>query len=276
MRGFSFAGSIPVTAHLWVYASAYPPNWDCTPILDKVFADLTYAGLSGVELMDINLRHPDAVAILKKLIFNFNLPVTGTSYSANMWNKPEHQQILEDVKLVASRLQAVGGKTFGISVGDARHQKTEGELDAQAEILLKTLAICKEHGIEANLHNHTYEVKDHLHDLKGTLSRVPQVKLGPDINWLIRAGVDPVSFIETYGDRIVYLHIRDQDQAGTWTETVGSGVTDFDAIANALKKIKFQGMAAIELAFPNDFVASRPLKEDWKVSREYVRRTFGW
>jgi sugar phosphate isomerase/epimerase len=173
-------------------------------------------------------------------------------------------------------LKAVGGKTFGISVGDARRIKTDGELDAQAAVLLKVLKICRKSGVIPNMHNHTYEVIDQLHDLKGTLKRVPDLKLGPDLNWLIRGGVDPVKFIEDYGDKIVYLHIRDQDQTGTWTETVGSGVTDFTAIAQALNKQNFEGMAAIELAFPGSFVPTRPLKEDWKISRDFVRSTFGW
>src|SRR5689334_20699711 len=53
--------AIPVYAHLWVYASRYPPDWDCTPIMDVVFSDLKYAGLQGVEIMEIHLRRKDAV-----------------------------------------------------------------------------------------------------------------------------------------------------------------------------------------------------------------------
>src|SRR4051812_37057443 len=124
---------VPVYAHLWVYASRYPPDWDCTPILDDVFSDLKYAGLEGVELMEILLRHDDAVTRLNDLVHKHGLPVTGTSYYADMWNKDEHQKILEDVELVLERLHAVGGTMFGITVGDARRIKTEDELDAQAE-----------------------------------------------------------------------------------------------------------------------------------------------
>jgi hypothetical protein len=50
-----------VNAHLWVYASKYPPTWDSTPNIEAVFSDLSYAGISGVELMEVNLRHSDAV-----------------------------------------------------------------------------------------------------------------------------------------------------------------------------------------------------------------------
>ncbi len=74
--------AVPVYAHLWVYASRYPPNWDCTPILVDVFSDLIYAGLAGVEVMEILLRRDDAVTRFYDLIHKYNLPVRGTSYYA--------------------------------------------------------------------------------------------------------------------------------------------------------------------------------------------------
>lgn len=264
----------PLYAHLWVYASRYPPNWDCTPILDTVFSDLKYAGLQGVELMEVILRREGAVPRLQELIHKHALPVTGTSYNGDMWNKEKQQEILEDVESVVERLHAVGGSMLGITVGDARHKKTEAELDAQGELLKKIMTVCRKNKVEPNLHNHTFEVIDGLHDLKGTMARVPEIKLGPDLNWLIRGGVDPVWFIKTYGHKMVYMHIRDQDAQGKWTEAVGEGVTDFPAIAKALKEINYQGKAAIELAFDQPPV--HPVKEDWKKSRAYVHKVFGW
>jgi sugar phosphate isomerase/epimerase len=85
-----------------------------------------------------------------------------------------------------------------------------------------------------------------------------------------------VEFIENYGEKMVYLHIRDQYQNGEWTEYVGQGDTDFERIGQALKAVNFSGMAAIELAFPNDFESEFPLKEDWKKSKEFIWQTFGW
>lgn len=194
-----------------------------------------------------------------------------------MWKADEHKAILEDINLVVPRLGEVGGKIFGISVGGkSEGLKTEAELDAQADILKKIRAICKDNGIVANLHNHTYEVENDLHDLKGTLNRIPDFELGPDLNWLIRAGVDPVDFINTYGKQIVYLHIRVQYKDGNWSEYVGQGDTNFKAIARALRKQGFNGEAAVELAFPENFTPKNELKEDWKLSRDYIKKTFKW
>ncbi len=265
---------LPVYAHLWVYASRYPPDWDCTPILDEVFSDLRYAGMDGVEIMEILLRNNDAVSRFNELIQKYDLPVTGTSYYGDMWDKDKQQEILDDLELVTERLHTIGGTMIGLTVGDAGRTKTEAELDAQAELLKKILLICAKNRIEPNIHNHTFEAINDLYDLKGIMERIPEIKLGPDLNWLVRAGVDPVWFIKAYSDKIVYMHIRDQDAGGKWTEAVGEGVTNFPVIAKALKEINYSGKVAIELAFDKPPV--RAVKEDWKLSREYVRKVFGW
>ena len=224
--------------------------------------------------MESILKHDGAVNRVKNLVNKYDLPVTGTSYYGDMWDKNQQQHILEDIELVIQRLHLTGGQMIGLTVGDAKHLKTEYELDTQADTLEKVIAICAKNEVVPNLHNHTFEVANRLHDLKGTLQRIPGIKLGPDLNWLVRAGVDPVWFIKTYGHQMVYMHIRDQKADGKWTEAVGEGVIDFPAIAKALKKINYRGRAAVELAF--DTPPLRPVREDWKLSREYVRKVFGW
>src|SRR5687768_13372681 len=146
---------VQVCGHLWVYASRYPPDWDCTPILEQVFSDFKYAGIEGVEMMDSNLRHTDIVPRVKELIDKYKVPVTGTSYSGNMWNKAEHSRILDDITIVLERLNEVGGSTLGITVGNAKRIKTTGELDAQAELLKQIMKVCKKYNVQANIHNHT-------------------------------------------------------------------------------------------------------------------------
>ena len=280
-NGLPFPGCIggkkaksPVDGHLWVYASRYPPDWDCTPILDEVFSDLKYAGIDGVEVMEPVLKHEGAVARLNSLIKKYELPVSGTSYYGDMWDKNRQSYILDDIKLVLERLQAVGGKMIGLTVGDAQRPKTEDELDTQAETLKKIMAICKQNNVHPNLHNHTFEVTNGMHDLKGTLKRIPDISLGPDLNWLVRGGVDPATFIRTYGRQIVYMHIRDQAANGKWTDAVGEGVTNFTEIARALQDINYKGRAAIELALDGPPV--RHVRDSWKQSREYVSKVFGW
>jgi sugar phosphate isomerase/epimerase len=193
-----------------------------------------------------------------------------------MWDRAQHDAILARARLVIERVSALGGRRLGTSVGATRQPKTEEQFDAQAGLLRQIMAIGKDHGVELNLHNHTYEVANGEHDLKGTLARVREARLGPDINWLIRAGADPADFIARYGDRIVFAHLRDQKADGKWSEAMGEGVTDYAAIAAALKKAGFRGDVAIELAHERDFEATRSYGDSFAMSRRYVRRVMGW
>jgi sugar phosphate isomerase/epimerase len=197
-----------------------------------------------------------------------------------MWDRTKHAEILADAEKTIPRLAKLGGRTLGTSVGAVKWgqktRKTPEQLDAQAELLRKIIGICDQNGVVLNLHNHTYEVENELHDLKGTLARIPDVKLGPDLNWLVRGGVDPVAFIRQYGKQIVFLHLRDQKKDGRWSEALGEGDMDYAGIAAALREINFAGHAIIELAHERDFKPTRPLRESLKMSREFVRKTLGY
>lgn len=266
---------ITVAAHAWVYAAPLP-GYDFTPVLDQVFSDLSWAGIEALELMERVLRHNDAVDHIGELSRRYKLPVIGTSYDAPMWNREKRSEIVEDASLVIQRLAKLGGRTFGVSVGDAGRKKTEAELDAQAEVLRELITICARNGIVLNLHNHIYEVRDNEHDLRSTLKRIPDAKLGPDLDWLTGAGVDPIEFIRRHSRRLVYLHVRDRRRDGVWTEALGEGAIDYPAIGRALRDAGFSGDVAIELAHPSGFKLTRPLRESWRISREYVRKTLGY
>jgi sugar phosphate isomerase/epimerase len=141
--------------------------------------------------------------------------------------------------------------TLGVSVGEPHgRKKTEEEFDNQASILKKLISLGDEKGIVLNLHNHTAEVEDDMYDLRGTLKRIPDVKLGPDLNWLLRAGINPVNFLREFAGQIVFLHLRDQLSNGKWPESMGEGDVDFTEISDVLKEIDFEEDAIKDLQIP--------------------------
>lgn len=268
---------VMIAAHPWVYAAPLPGH-DITPILDQVFSDISYAGFDAIELMHEALRHPDSVERIGALSQKHSLPVIGASFTADLWDRSQQSANLEYAQTIITRIQKLGGRTLGTSVGALPHnqKKSAEQLDAQADILRQIIAFGNQHGVVLNLHNHTYEVRDGEYDLNGTLARIPDVKLGPDLNWLVRAGIDPVDFIERHRRNIVYMHLRDQKADGTWPEAMGEGVTNYVAIGQELHRIHYAGDAAVELAHEKNFKLTRPLRESLKMSREYVRRTMGY
>jgi len=275
---------VTVAAHPWVYAATLPRN-DITPVLPQIFADMSWAGMEAIELMHTALAPADAVDRIGELSGKHKLPVIGMSYGADMWKRESHSAILDEAALLIPRLAKLGGRTMGTSVGTGGKPcctlapgklKTLEMLDAQADVLRRLMAICASNGVVLNLHNHVYEVENDEQDLQGTLVRIPDAKLGPDLNWLLRAKVDPVDFIRRHGKQMVYAHLRDQKADGRWSEAMGEGDMDYGAIGRALHAIPFTGDVAIELAHERDFKPTRPLRESLKISREYVRRVMSW
>lgn len=274
--GFGKKGRFPVGAHVWVYAK-HQPGYDVTPVLPQIFSDMKYAGLDGVETMEHPLRSDSTTKIIKELIDQYQLPLIGSSYGAQMWDRSKYNEILEDVENIMGNMAMVKARTFGVSVGHPSGRlKTEEELDAQADLLRKLIAIGESKGIVLNLHNHTYEVENNLFDMGGTLKRIPDIKLGPDLNWLLRAQVDPIAFLKKYKDNIVFIHLRDQLNSGKWPESVGEGNVDFEKIGETLKTIGFRGDIILELAHEDGFVPTRPIKESLKMSREFIRKSMGY
>jgi sugar phosphate isomerase/epimerase len=267
---------IPVGAHVWVYAK-HQPGYDVSPILPQIFSDMKYAGLDGVETMEHPLRNESTTKIIKELIDLHHLPLTGSSYGAQLWDRSKHSEIVEDVENIMENMAKVKARTFGMSVGHPSGRvKTEDELDGQAELLKKLIVLGEKNGVVLNLHNHTYEVENNLFDLAGTLKRIPDIKLGPDLNWLLRAKVDPIAFLKKYRDNIVFLHLRDQLANGKWPESIGEGNVDFKEIGDTLRTIAFKGDLVIELAHEDGFEPTRPIKESLKMSRETIRSTMGY
>jgi sugar phosphate isomerase/epimerase len=264
-----------VGGHPYVYTQ-HREDRRLDPILEQVFADMRYAGLDAVELMHPVLEQDDAAARIGEFSRRSGLPVLGSSYSADMWNRERHAAIVAEATLLIGRLANVGGRTLGISVGSAGRKKTPEQLDVQADVLRRIMKVCADNGVVPNLHNHVYEVADGEHDLNGTLARIPEIKLGPDLNWLVRAGVDPVDFIRRHAKRLVYLHLRDQKADGKWSEAMGEGAMDYAAIGRALREAEFAGDMAIELAHERGTVLTRPLRESLKISRNYVRNVMGF
>lgn len=123
-------------------------------------------------------------------------------------------------------------------------------------------------GLVFGWHNHEFELVD-LGDGVTPLDVIagasPDLKLELDLGWVVRAGLDAVDVIRTYGSQIHTAHIKDLAAEGDcadedgWAD-VGHGVMDWAAIHEALQEA---GVAryVIEHDNPNDHqrFASRSL-----------------
>lgn len=155
-------------------------------------------------------------------------------------------------------------------------------------------------GIKMLYHNHDFEfdkigdecIIDHLYSVfdKNTLN--PQL----DLCWVHYAGYDPAEYIEKYADRVEILHFKDFtckalgggpayaliDGEGKAKEKpskaenefkfvpLGSGRQDFAKILEAAEKSN-----AHTIIVEQDDSVDRPALEAAKMSRDYLKNTFG-
>jgi sugar phosphate isomerase/epimerase len=276
------AEKILVGGHPYIYTQHRAELPRDVPLIEQAFSDMSYAGLDGIELGGEELRAADSVAYIRGLMNKHNLRVIAAGFTGPMCDPGRHAAMLERATTEAGRLAELGGHTLSVSVPQIRTKKTPEQLDAQGDFLRKLVEICKSDGLTVNLHNHTYEVADQEYDLRETLARVPGAKLGPDLDWLVQAGIDPVDFIRRYGNRMVFAHLRDRKSDGTWPDAMGEGNLDYAAYGKALRAVGFRGDLVIELAHGDPKASvrqvklTRPLGETLKISREYVRRVMGY
>ncbi len=263
---------IRIAAHPYGYVRVL--GSDLYEAADTIFAEIAAGGYDGIEVMHSMLEAEEAVDRLGALSEEHSLPIIGASFGGNMWDASLTEDFVVRTVRIARQLQALGAHQLGISTGSTGEPKTDEQLDTQAALVRRMIDICAEHGIALNAHNHTYEVDWELRELRGMLERVPELRLGPDLNWLHRAGVDPVWFLREFADRIVFLHLRDQT-GEVWEQVLGEGELDWAGIATALDEIDFSGWAAVELAFRAEHPVTRPMGDNYRMSLEFLRRLFG-
>ncbi len=263
---------IRIAAHPYGYVRIH--GLDLYAIADTIFGDLAAAGYDGIELMHTMLEAEEAVERLGELSERDGLPIMGSSFGGNMWDASLTDDWLAKTERIAEQVEALGGHHLGISTGSTGEPKTDAQLDTQAALVRRMIEICAAHGVTLDAHNHTYEVEWDLHEVRGMLERIPDLKLGPDLNWLRRAGVDPLEFVRTYADHVVFLHLRDEANE-VWAESLGEGDEDYDELARVLDEIDFTGWAAVELAFRAEHPVTRPMGENYRLSLEHLRAAFG-
>jgi sugar phosphate isomerase/epimerase len=125
------------------------------------------------------------------------------------------------------------------------------------------------------LHNHAPEMRDDGRELRSNLDHTDPALVGfcADTHWIYRGG-DPLEYLERYGDRLGSLHLRNS-VAGVWSETLDDGDLDHRAIAAKLAAARFDGPLIVELAIEEGTPQTRPLVENMRLSRAYLREVFG-
>jgi len=155
-------------------------------------------------------------------------------------------------------------------------EKTDDELKIQAEYLDKMGSKLKTYDMSFFIHNHTPEIVSNAREFRSycDLTDPDFVNVCMDVHWVLRGGVDPFQLTQEYGNRVGAMHVRNSKD-GVWMEDFSDGDIDYPAYRDLLETFDYDGWITVELAYEAKTDITRPLVEDARISREYVREVFG-
>lgn len=145
-------------------------------------------------------------------------------------------------------------------------------------------------GIPLGYHNHMGSLGEKPEEVDQIMAAADPryVKLELDIAHYQQGGGDPVKAIRKYGDRLLFMHLKDLEgpvpeesvairRAGTGSKAntyrfveLGRGKVDMKGVMDALRDVKFRGWAIVELDKVPD--KARTPKESAMISKQYLEQ----
>lgn len=158
---------------------------------------------------------------------------------------------------------------------ESRSLKMKGDISELADLMNNLGKKCKDSGLELLYHNHDFEYKA---DENGIVpieyfmeNTDPElVNFQVDLYWVVKAGADPLAYMEKYPGRFKIWHVKDMDDQGRFAP-VGTGTIDF---ARILEKKEVSGMQYYIVEQDRTFDDMEPL-EAIRISHEGLKK-FGF
>jgi len=250
-------------------------------------ADLD-AGLREVAASGLNGFEPGAggtedVRRLLPLLGKHGLEMRSIYVNSSLHEPAEAERSLAPILAVAREVKPFGTRIIVTNPNPIRWGGPENKNDEQLRTqsaalnrLGRELAALK---LTLAYHHHDIELRqaarEFHHMLAGTDPRY--VTLCLDAHWMYRgAGNSQVALfdvVELYGHRVSELHLR-QSQNGVWSETLGPGDIDYEALARALTRKKVKPHLVLEIAVEAGTPKTLDPVEAHRRSAEYARRVF--
>lgn len=244
--------------------------------LDEIFAQVRDAGYEGIEMPLALCGTAEAVSRVGDLLGRHELLLPSV-YAGG----PLHTDDANDTGWVVLD-QAAEAKMLGIRALTFNPAPAEGRAKSDEELRLQTRWLdqlgsqLQSRGLNLALHFHAPELRDGGRELWADLDNTTRANVGLclDVDWAWRGGVDPLLILDRYGDRLISLHLRDA-VGGRWAQALGEGEHDYRPIQERLRALEFEGWVFVELAHEAGMAWTRPVAENLRRSREWVRRQFG-
>jgi inosose dehydratase len=262
---------------LYVWSQVYHRQGkDLEAGLGDIFDEVAAAGYQGVEGQLSFSATPEKAKRLRALLDAHGLSLTSLYSGGCYYDEARARQSLAELLPLAERAVEIGCPAICMNPDVKRERKTDDELRLQAEWLNQVGSSLRGLGLKVWLHNHDPEMREDGRELRSNLDRTDPGLVGfcADTHWIYRGDGNVFDYLDRYGARLGSLHLRNST-GGVWSETLGDGDLDHRAIAARLAALKFDGPLIVELAIEPGTPQTRPLVENMRLSREYLREVFG-
>jgi inosose dehydratase len=218
-------------------------NWDTTPDLQTVFAEIRAVGWRAVELFDISLDWlgtPDRMrGLLDGLVVATGFGVI--ELSASQRHLTIHKRRIE-------YLAQLGATAYGL-VGAGRpraHPPSADDIKSLARGCDDLAIFAHDLGVKVAYHPHTRCTIENEREIDALMHETTVLTLCLDVSHIALVGEDPVSHLRKYRERLGYVHLKDWGR-GEFCE-IGCGTLgiDFAACFRELEAQQFLGWCVVE------------------------------
>jgi sugar phosphate isomerase/epimerase len=221
-----------------------------------VVQEIQWIAASGFDFVDLCLE-PDRAAVenidpaaIRRALQDSHLDVVGHT----AWYLPIGSQMTAlrqtAVAVAGDYLRAfaiIGARAVTIHSHWPSSLFTDREgLDWQVESLNQIVRVAQAHGIRI-LYEPIGSRRDTPANLETVLAACPDLGCHLDIGHCNLNGLDPVTMIRRFADRLSHLHLHDNDGNSDLHLPPGTGVINWPAVHAALKAIHYPGTVTLEV-----------------------------
>jgi len=234
--------------------------------LNEIFQEISTAGFEGVEVFDgLIVPFEENVEGFEELLRKNGLELVAVYSAANFIFKDVLEEELFKIERVAKIAKKLNAEFIVLGGGALRHDGTrEEDYKAAGKGLDSAARVIAECGLKSCYHPHAGTIGFTWEQLEKVMN-FSSVNLCPDTAHIALGGTDNLKVIDTFFDRINYVHLK--DLSGKGFVELGEGNLPLDKIVNLLKKKGYNGWLTVEL----DASEKTPL-ESAKISRACLEK----
>ena len=221
---------------------------------DELLAAISRAGYSGIEITDTMIGgYADRPQAFEAALASHGL--TLVAFACGSASGFTEEAALADDLVMTERAAAFAAAFPGavLSFGSATVM-SPGPRDEKFEIAALFYNEAAERGRRAGVAVAVHPSSHHdtllltREDYDALFARLDPDRVGwvPDTGHILRGGHDILDTLRTYRDRILYLHLKDVDEAGDW-RMLGAGSCDTRAVIDVVAAApRFNGWLILE------------------------------